>query len=284
MTIDTATDIIRLGVFDYLNVAPVYHWLDTTRPDTAGARLQKVSGVPSALNAALLTGSVDVANVSSMAFATHVDDLVLLPHLSIAAREQVKSVMLFSWHDDWRALDGKRIALTDHSATSVALVRLLAQQRYGIRPEFVTMPSDLDAMLATSDAALIIGNDAFREYATRRIVAGRSQPYIFDLATEWYDWTGLPFVFGVWAARAERADAIRRADVLTTLLRAKNEGLTRIDEIAAAESAQWHLPPTIIADYLHTLRYDLREEDQDGLRQFLAMTLPALDWRSIQWL
>ena len=284
MTTETITDTIRLGVFDYLNVAPVYHWLDMARGGAAGAQLQEVRGVPSMLNAALLAGTVDVANISSMAFATHVDELVLLPHLSIAAREEVKSVLLFSWHDDWRALDGKRIALTDHSATSVALVRLLAQQRYGIHPEFVTTPSDLDAMLATNDAALVIGNDAFREYTMRRPIAGRGQPHIFDLATEWYDWTGLPFVFGVWAARAGRADAIRRAGVLTTLLNAKNEGLARIDEIATAESTQWNLPSAVIADYLHTLRYDLREEDQDGLRQFLAMTLPALDWRSIRWL
>ncbi len=284
MTMHTATETIRLGVFDYLNVAPIYHWLDARTACRSGARLHEVRGVPSAINAALLDGSVDVANVSSLAFARHANELVLLPHLSIAARERVQSVLLFSWHDNWRALDGRRVALTDESATSVALVQLLARQRYGIRPEFVTMPSDLDAMLATSDAALLIGDDALRENFARRVITGRGRPFVFDLATEWYAWTGLPFVFGVWAARADRVDAARRAGVLDALLRAKNEGLAHIDAIAQAESRTWRLPAATIAAYLHTLRYDLAEEDRDGLRQFLAMTLPDLQWQTIRWL
>ncbi len=56
----------------------------------------------------------------------------------VAAQEKVESVLLFSWHADWRALDGGSIALSSDSATSVALVRLLAEQRYGAHPHYVT--------------------------------------------------------------------------------------------------------------------------------------------------
>ncbi len=59
-------------------------------------------------------------------------------------------------------------------------------------------------MLAEHDAALLIGDVALVEGQIRREVAGRGKPYVFDLATEWRAWTGLPFVFAVWAARADR--------------------------------------------------------------------------------
>lgn len=284
--LETLTSTIRLGVFDYLNVAPIYASLPSVM-ESAGipeTTIREVRGVPSGINAALLAGEVDVANISSMAFADHADELVLMPHLSIAAREKVQSVLLFSWHPDWRALDGKRIALTNQSATSVALTKLLAEKRYGIQPTYVTMTSDLDTMLAECDAALIIGNDAFREFATRREIVGRGQPYVFDLASEWYSWTCLPFVFGVWAARADRAEAVRRAGVLDLLLHSKNDRLGKLDALASQEGARWGLPSAMISTYFQTLRYDLTEEDRDGMRQFFAMVRPELQWDTIRWL
>ena len=205
---DQRQQFVRLGVIDYLNVAPVY---DAMRRDASllpGVEL--VAGVPSAMNAALLAGEIDLSNVSSVAFGQHADEWLLVPGLSVAAQEKVESVLLFSWHADWRALDGGSIALSSDSATSVALVRLLAEERYGAHPHYVTAAPDLDAMLAEHDAALLIGDVALVEGQIRREIAGRGKPYVFDLATEWRAWTGLPFVFAVWAARADRARGDRR--------------------------------------------------------------------------
>ena len=117
---DPRQQSVRLGVIDYLNVAPVY---DAMRRDASllpGVEL--VAGVPSAMNAALLAGEIDLSNVSSVAYGQHADEWLLVPGLSVAAQEKVESVLLFSWHADWRALDGGSIALSSDSATSVALV------------------------------------------------------------------------------------------------------------------------------------------------------------------
>ncbi len=162
------------------------------------------------MNTALLAGEIDLSNVSSVAFGQHADEWLLVPGLSVAAQEKVESVLLFSWHADWRALDGGSVALSSDSATSVALVRLLAEERYGAHPRYVTTLPDLDAMLAEHDAALLIGDVALVEGQKRREIVGRGKPYVFDLATEWRAWTGLPFVFAVWAARADRAREISR--------------------------------------------------------------------------
>src|SRR6185437_2755131 len=193
----------------------------------------------------------------SVAYGEHAGEWLLLPHLSVAAHGRVESVLLFSWHDDWRALDGQSVALTDHSATSAALVRLLAERRYAIQPRYVTQPPDLDAMLAEHDAALLIGDIALREGYLRRAIAGRGQPYVFDLAAEWQAWTGLPFCFSVWAARADRVGAIAASDVVALLQSSRKRGVANLARLAREAARRLDLPLHVCEQYLRLLDYDL---------------------------
>lgn len=277
------TQPVRLGVIDYLNVVPVYDWLLRSMASDHLAGIETVAGTPAQMNRALLLGDIDISNVSSVAYGEHADEWLLVPHLSVAAHGRVESVLLFSWYADWRALDGHSIALTDHSATSVALVRLLAEQRYGIQPQYVTQPSNLDAMLAEHDAALLIGDMALREGYRRRDIAGRGQPHIFDLATEWQAWTGLPFCFSVWAARAERAEAIAASEVISLLRHSRERGGTDLDRLADEAAARLALPRAVCAHYLRLLDYDLLPEDLEGLRHFLEMAVPGFSWGDVRF-
>jgi chorismate dehydratase len=269
---------VRLGVIDYLNCVPVYDWLLGQMASTGRLSIETVTGTPAQMNQALLSGAIDISNVSSVAFGERATEWVLIPHLSVAAHGTVESVLLFSWHADWRALDGQSIALTDHSATSVALVKLLSEQRYGIQPRYVTQPPSLDAMLAEHDAALLIGDMALREGYLRRAIAGRGQPYIFDLATEWQAWTGLPFCFSVWAARAERAGAIAKSEVIRLLHTSRKHGIANLDRLASEAALRLDLPREVCLRYLRLLDYDLGTSDLDGLRRFLEMALPRFRW------
>jgi chorismate dehydratase len=279
---DARQQSVRLGVIDYLNVAPVY---DAIRSDASllpGVEL--VAGVPSEMNAALLGGEIDLSNVSSVAYGQHADEWLLVPGLSVAAQEKVESVLLFSWQADWRALDGGSIALSSDSATSVALVRLLAEERYGARPQYVTVAPDLDAMLAEHDAALLIGDVALVEGQKRREIAGRGKPYVFDLATEWRAWTGLPFVFAVWAARADRAREISASGIIEALRESKRCGLSDVERIAAEAAAQLGLPEDICLRYLRLLDYDLGARDLEGLQSFLELAVPGFRWSDVRFL
>lgn len=274
---------VRLGVIDYLNCVPVYDWLLGQMASDGLPSIETVAGTPAQMNQALLSGAIDISNVSSVAFGEHADEWLLVPHLSVAAHGAVESVLLFSWQDDWRALDGRSIALTDHSATSVALVRLLSERRYGIQPHYVTQPPDLDAMLAEHDAALLIGDIALREGHLRRAIAGRGQPHVFDLATEWQTWTGLPFCFSVWAARAERADAIATSEVVRLLHDSRARGIGNIDRLAHEAAARLDLPIAVCARYLRLLDYDLGPSDLEGLGHFLEMTVPDFHWSNVRF-
>jgi len=276
---------VRLGVIDYLNVVPVYDWLLRRRRVEGGpSGIATMDGTPARMNAALLAGEVDISNVSSVAYGQHTGEWLLLPHLSVAAHGRVESVMLFSWHADWRALDEGSVAVSDHSATSVALVRLLAQLRYGARPRFVPGPPHLDAMLAEHDAALLIGDIALQEGYARREVAGRGRPFVFDLAAEWGAWTGLPFVFSVWAARADRAAAIRASGVVALLRASKERGVADLPRLAREAAARLALPVDVCLRYLRLLDYDLGERDLAGLRTFLDLAVPGFDRAAARFL
>lgn len=272
---------LSLGIFTYLNIQPIYYGLlhEQKHDD-----INLITGVPTRLNAALLSGEVDLSCVSGYAYAEHRSELRLIPHLSISAPGAVESVLMFSRYDDWPALDGKKVAVTNHSASAVNLLRVLCKHRYHIEPHFVTMPSDLDAMFATCDAALIIGDMALIEGKLRREIAGVGIPSIFDLGYEWADWTGHPFVFGVWAARADRAEAIRRSGVLEQLYSSKSRGLVHIDDIGREQAPRIGLPSEVCAHYLRHMTYDLSHADLQGWRLFLEMSLPRFRWKDIRWL
>jgi chorismate dehydratase len=277
------TRSIRLGVIDYLNVVPVYDWLlRRARAEGGLPGIETVAGVPAEMNRALLAGEIDVSNVSSFAFGAHAREWLLLPRLSVAAHGRVESVLLFSWHADWRDLAGGSVALSDHSATSVELVRLLCERRYGVHPRYITQPPALEAMLAAHDAALLIGDIALRERTLRREIAGRGQPYVFDLAAEWEAWMGLPFVFAVWAARADRAEAVRMSGAPALLRASKERGLAALDRLAGEASARLGLPRDVCARYLRLLDYDLSERDLQGLRAFLEMAVPDFRWAAVR--
>jgi chorismate dehydratase len=273
-------DTISLGIFTYLNIQPVYYGL-LHKQEQNGINL--VTGVPTYLNAALLNGEVDLSCISGYAYAEHCKEFRLIPNLSISAPGAVESVLLFSRYDDWQELDGRRVAVTNHSASAVNLLRVLCKERYHIEPRFVTMPSDLDVMFATCDAALMIGDMALIEGTRRREIAGVGIPTIFDLGQEWADWTDLPFVFGVWAARADRAEAIRRSGILEQLYCSKAEGLAHIDDIGREAAPRIGLPEEVCAHYLRQMTYDLSDLDLEGWRLFLELSLPDFRWEDIRW-
>jgi chorismate dehydratase len=274
---------VRLGVIDYLNVAPVYaRILSEIADEGATPLIETLAGVPADMNAALAAGAIDISNVSSYAFGLHTREWLLIPRLSVAAHGRVDSVLLFSWQDDWRALDGCSIALTDQSSTSIELVKALSAHRHHIMPIYTVAPGDLDTMLATHEAALLIGDRALVERHARRVVAGRGVPHVFDLAAEWMAWTGLPFVFAVWAANAQRVAAVRQSGAVARLRASKDWGLAHLEAIAAPYAERLGLPPAVCVEYLHLLDYELGPNDLVGLRTFLELTVPRFAWSTVR--
>ncbi|MBI1279690.1 MAG: hypothetical protein GC179_16300 [Anaerolineaceae bacterium] len=285
--------MLNIGLIDYLNTMPFHYDL--------AERLQDVDvhferGVPSMMNRMLKSGEIDIAPISAIETARHADEYVVLPGLSIASLGAVKTVLLFSWAADMSELDGKSIALTDHSATSVALLKILCRDRYKIVPNFTVTEQHLPSMLSEHDGALIIGDDALVEGVHHRPLTpppnplpvnkeGESLPYIFDLGDEWLKMTGLPFTFSVWAARKDKAQALADAGVFDALYDSTEMGLTEAgrNTLATGYAGRLGLPAGVCRRYLRDLRYTLTDDDLAGLKLFLELALDGFDWNTLEF-
>ncbi len=272
--------MITIGIIDYLNVEPLYFRLQERLADKP-VRFRR--GVPTELNRALRAGEIDLAPISAITAARLADQVAILPDLAIATLGAVKTVLLFSWMADPRELDDCRIALSDQSATSVELIKILARHFWHIQPRYATEPQNLESMLRRSSAALLIGDDALVESAHRRPLPGRGQPYAFDLGDEWLKWTGLPFVFALWAARREALPALAELDILPALYASKAEGLQHIPQIAQAYAPRLGLNPGVLTKYLYDLRYDLTPADRAGLLTYFTLALDTFQPESLHF-
>src|SRR5919197_3583414 len=188
---------MRIGRIGYINCAPVYGAIDrgiVALPP--GAEL--ISGTPAELNDLLVAGELDVSVISAIEYARHAKELVLLPDLAVSCDGPVRSVALFSKQPVGQ-VDGRTVLLSASSRTSVALLELLCRDVWKIRPKFAEARAeaqDLEALGALPhEAVLVIGDAALKLAATG------TYPHRHDLGEEWKTWTGMPFVFAVWAAR-----------------------------------------------------------------------------------
>ncbi len=149
--------------------------------------------IPSGCAEALRGGTADIGIIPAAAYAT-VPNLVIIPDVAIAARRAVRSILLVSripvaqWADEVHT-----VALDTSSMTSVALAKILFAKWLGGARDYQSMAPNLEAMLGTCDAALLIGDPALQ--------VDRARYFTLDLAEEWVARTGKSFVFAFWAIR-----------------------------------------------------------------------------------
>jgi len=241
----SALSPLRLGVVSYLNAVPLVHGLD------ADPRFSLVRDVPARIAERLHAGDIDLGMIPSVEYAA--GDYAIVPGIAIASRGPVRSVNVFHR----RRLDGvRRVALDASSRTSVALAKILLRERLGHDPEYVSMGPPVEDMLASADAALVIGDPAlyFRGEAER-----------LDLGEEWQARTGLPFVFAFWAGRP---GAVDEASVVR-LQQALRAGQAAFSQIAAQYNGLGAgRGPESEAYLRRNIVYDLGEEELSGLREF----------------
>jgi chorismate dehydratase len=186
-----------LGKIPFLNSLPFYENLEE-------GSLKTLPVVPRRMGLLSKMGQIDAGLFSLMDYFEQEDRLDLLGWC-IASRDQVKSVMLFS-KEGWKGLEGKKIGITDGTATSVRLLQLLLTRKYGVNARFVRLHSGVND-LSMFDAVLLIGDEALQR--NKHGLDGFE--LVFDLAKEWYDWQKLPFVFAVWAAKKSHQSDVRES-------------------------------------------------------------------------
>lgn len=258
----------RVGVVPYLNADPLAAALcEADAALLVGDTVEVQALVPSRLLGALLEGEVDAALVSTGGVLPY-PQLNILPEMGVISRGAVQSIQLYCRRP---LAEVRRVALDASSRSAVALTRVLFAEHWRLSPEFVTLPPDLPSMLEQADAALLIGNPSL---LTNQVLDSGdwSGPPVerYDIGSEWYALTGLPFVYAVWAVPAGR-DVSR---LQQALLQAKEWGTQRRGLLADRGAVDLGLPRELTLGYLtHNIRYDLGPAERAGMERFCELAV-----------
>ena len=206
----------------------------------------------------LASGAADIGIVPS--FELTRQDLEIIPGTGIACHGAVRSILLIS---ACPAAEIRSLAADSSSRTSVELSRVILQHRYSASPRFLPHAPDLTAMLQAADAALVIGDPALHIDP-----AALPSMHVYDLGAEWFELTGLPMVFAVWAARR----GVEVESVAQAFRDSCRWGHDHMDEIVAAESSARGFPPDLVREYLtRYIVHELGDAEYRGMRRFLEM-------------
>lgn len=266
----------RVGHIQFLNCLPLYWGLVRS-----GALLdvELSRDTPDRLNERLVAGDLDVAPISLVEYLRHADSLRLLPDIAVGSDGPVMSCVLVS-QLPLSDLDGGLVSLGSTSRTTVELAKMVLEERVGVRPRYLRCPPDLGAMMLEGPAAVLIGDAALR---ARLHDGPRLGLDVHDMGEAWHDWTGLPMVFAVWAARADFADAHPglAKEVHAAFLRSRELSLARVDEVAAS-AARWEdFDAATLQHYFTTLDFSLGARQLAGIAEFARRVAPRLGLASL---
>lgn len=238
---------ISVGIINYLNTRPLLYGLKMA---PINSMIALVEDYPAVLAEKLKSGDIDVGLVP-VAIAKQLPQYFINGKFCIGAVGDVASVCLFS---EVPINEIEQIYLDYQSRSSVALLKWLLQNHWKVDPELIEATDETYLNRIKNKAAgLIIGDRALQQ-------RGKTK-YIYDLAGEWKQATGLPFVFAAWLSTKKLPD-----DFIQIFDAANEYGLKHLDEVIAA------CPPGIYdlkKYYSHDLSYTLDDEKRKGLEKFL---------------
>jgi chorismate dehydratase len=260
----SGVDRVRLGAVSYLNARPLVYGLERD------PRFDLRYDVPSECARLLHAGAIDIGLIPSIEYLRGNQTYALVPGAAVTSRGPVASVAIYTRRDPH---DIRTIAMDSSSRTSVALATVMLRRRFGAAAEGVSMAPDLESMLASADAALIIGDIALMldHTAVRRKPDTTNEANAaiqkIDLGELWTGMTGLPFVYAFWAGWP---DGLTPADA-EALLQARDAGVAHAADVARAYYPGEPVREAVARRYLRdNIRYTFGDEELEGLRTFYA--------------
>ncbi len=238
---------VRIGAVSFLNTRPLAHGLQSG-PDYVVSY-----DSPGNLAEKLRLGEIDVGLIPIVEHLRGVGDSYV-PGIGIASDGPVRTVKLYS-RVPFESLHD--VAVDGRSRTSVALLRILLSERFGVTPDFYSHRADLPDMLRAHEAGLVIGDAAFPDTGA---------PHVWDLGQAWKELTGLPFVYAVWTMN----EGVDRERVGRWLKDSLASGLSHLEDIAvqAVESVPGEEAPSLLRYLRDNLHFVLGDRDVQGIETF----------------
>lgn len=232
---------VKVVAVSYLNTVPFIYGIERVSPL---GRLSLSLAVPAACADILKKGEADIALIPA-AEVLQIPNYKVITDYCIAAEGAVDTVALLS---NSQLLQIERIYLDADSRTSVLLVKILAKEYWGIEPEWV---DGIPLQIKEGEGVMAIGDKVFE---MEKVFAKK-----WDLAHEWQQMTGLPFVFAVWVATTERGKEFE--DELNEALK------VGVENIAASIPAKYDFQKAY--NYLiNNIKFNLDEPKRESLKIF----------------
>jgi chorismate dehydratase len=249
--------MLKVSVVQYLNTVPLIWGM--LHGEQQG-KYELEFATPAACADSVRQRKADIGIVPVIEYQ-RMDRMQILAGISIAAKEEVKSVLLLSKVPIAKI---QNVAVDNSSRTSAALLRILMRKFYSRFINFQPAAPRPEEMLKRADAALVIGDVA--------LTYNGQVSEMYDLAGEWRKFTGLPFVFAFWAGHEKARLGKYHKDFEDSL----NFGLAHVDDIAAQYAPELGMKPPGVKTYLtRNIDYSLDEENQKGLRLFYKLAREA---------
>jgi chorismate dehydratase len=245
----------RVAASSYLNTAPLI-W-----SFARGARRGEVElltdTAPARCADMLARGQVEAALVPVIEYQ-RLPETAVVPGVCVGARRAVHSVVLVTRGKTLEEVGS--VALSTESRTSAALVEVIFREFVGRAPRLEPFEPRLADMLERHDAALVIGDPA--------MTFERDGLRVYDMAALWREFTGLGFVFAMWMAHEDAGGRVGAIDFAA----ARDEGLARVEEIAAEYEGELGRPRAELVRYLtRNISFELDEAMRAGLELFFRL-------------
>lgn len=238
---------IRVGIVKYLNARPLNYGMEHT---SFRDRIELIPEYPSRVAEMLIHDEIDVGLIP-VAVIPDLPSWHLVGDYCISTDGEVASVCLFS---EVPMNEIQKVYLDYQSRTSVALLKWLMAESWGIFPEIIQAEDESyrDRISGTT-AGLVIGDRALEQRSI--------STFIYDLGSEWRAITGLPFVFAAWISKKELPAAFIRDFNAANAI-----GLSHLDEIIAEHPFRSYDLKKYFS--LH-LSYKLDDRKRQGMQKFL---------------
>lgn len=222
---------LKIGCVRYLN----------SRPFAEGLKdYSLIFEVPSKLAIMLREQAIDIGLIPVFEYLSMREQYDLIPGTGIACHGPVQSVFLKHAKKDLSEV--RTISLDSSSLTGAHLLKVLCAQVWNIKPTFISEKETADAQFWIGDRALEIKRQ-------------HPQDTYLDLGETWKNWTDLPFVFAVWAARKGLAQ-----DSLKQFQQRCLESIANPARVAQTPEEEFYITQSI--------HYSLSNEEMTGLERF----------------
>ena len=236
----------KISVVSYLNAKPFIYGL-MHAPN--GSHFNYCLDIPAVCAAKLATNEVQVGLIP-VAAMLEMQNPQIITDYCISAHEAVNSVFIFANNpiDEIHT-----IYLDPHSRSSNNLAKILLKHFWKKEVEFKERTIDI-VSLKDGEAFVLIGDRTFGIQVQYQ--------HVYDLATAWFKFTGLPFVFAAWVA-----NTVLTADFIKEFNTVLAYGLANKNEVIKANQ----LANFDVADYLNNkINYHLSDEKLKAIELYLA--------------